>query len=379
MKTGIVRKGAAALVPANASRQTYTNGITTINLPSSSGASRISISIPVGSAHEGATNIGAATFTRNCIGISNYRNTGYLQNKMVNLMGASFSTSGTREKTVVTIEGGSAAVEELAMDVLVPSMTQPLFHKWEMTQAWEAALNQPECPYMEAFHATSFAGGLANNIAFKGGYGSDTPSYLSEREEALEALARDWHSSNYGANGMTVIGCGIDESILANVVAALQTSSYGTARSVDSSFNPGSLRVRKAGASVALIGADVTGADAGVAAVVAASLGGRVLSYSSASVLQFSSKSTSELLTKIKSLNTVDFASAQADAALAHAVALNSGDASVVQSIAEGKPSVDVLSASQEAVQELATQISGAPKSLVVMGDIHAFPQQQEI
>ena len=75
---------------------------------------------------------------------------------MVNLMGASFSTSGTREKTVVTIEGGSAAVEELAMDVLVPSMTQPLFHKWEMTQAWEAALNQPECPFMEAFHATSF-------------------------------------------------------------------------------------------------------------------------------------------------------------------------------------------------------------------------------
>ena len=153
--------------------------------------------------------------------------------------------------------------------------------------------------------------------------------------------------------------------------------------------------MRKAGTNVALIGADVTGADAGAAAVVAASLGGRVLSYSSASVLQFSSRSTSELLTKIKSLNTVDFANAQADAALAHAVALNSvslariysviydthiqGDASVVQSIAEGKPSVDVLSASQEAVQELATQISGAPKSLVVMGDIHAFPQQQEI
>ena len=104
MKTGIVRKGAAALVPANASRQTYTNGITTINLPSS-GASRvsnpnslntiethfvfysqISISIPVGSAHEGATNIGAATFTRNCIGISNYRNTGYLQNKVYRSM-----------------------------------------------------------------------------------------------------------------------------------------------------------------------------------------------------------------------------------------------------------------------------------------------------
>jgi len=82
--------------------------------------------------------------------------------------------------------------------------------------------------------------------------------------------------------------------------------------------------VRKAGTNVALIGADVTGADAGAAAVVAASLGGRVLSYSYASVLQFSSRSTSELLSKIKSLNTVDFASAQADAALAHAVALNS-------------------------------------------------------
>jgi len=55
------------------------------------------------------------------------------------------------------------------------------------------------------------------------------------------------------------------------------------------------------------------------------------------------------------------------------------GEASMVQSIAEGKQAVDVLSATQEAVQELATQISGSPKSLVVMGDIHAFPQQHEI
>lgn len=378
MKTGIVRKGALALVPANASRQAYTNGITSISLPSS-GVSRISVSIPVGAASEGAANIGAATFTRNCIGISNYRNTGYLQNKMVNLMGAEFSTSGTREKTVVTIAGGSAAIEELALDVLVPSLTQPLFHKWEMTQAWEAAKNQQECPYMEAFHATSYTGGLANNLSFKGGYGSETPSYLSEREEALEILARDFHTNNYGANGMTIIGCGVDDSILANVITALQSSSYGSAKAVDSAFHAGSLRVRQKGASVAMVGADVTGADQGAAEVLAASLGGRVITYSSSNVLQFSAFSPSDLQTKLASLNNVDFASAQANAALAQALTLNSGDAATVKAIAEGKTAADVLSASHEAVQELATQVSGAAKSLVVMGDIHAFPQQNEI
>ena len=42
---------------------------------------------------------------------------------------------------------------------------------------------------------------------------------------------------------MTVIGSGIDESILANVVAALQTSSYSTPRPVDSSFTPGSVNI----------------------------------------------------------------------------------------------------------------------------------------
>ena len=73
-----------------------------------------------------------------------------------------------------------------------------------------------------------------------------------------------------------------------------------------------------------MVGADITGTDQGAAEVLAASLGGRVITYSSSSVLQFSAFSPSDLQTKLASLNNVDFASAQANATLAQALTLNS-------------------------------------------------------
>ena len=71
-------------------------------------------------------------------------------------MGAKLTTSGTRERTVVNVCAGPKAIEEIAMDVVLPSIMQPVFFKWEMTHAWESAKHQGECPVSEAFHANSF-------------------------------------------------------------------------------------------------------------------------------------------------------------------------------------------------------------------------------
>ena len=75
---------------------------------------------------------------------------------MTNLLGGKLTTSGTRERTVINVTSGPKAIEELALDVVIPSILQPVFFKWEMTHCWESAKNQPECPVSEAFHANSF-------------------------------------------------------------------------------------------------------------------------------------------------------------------------------------------------------------------------------
>merc|ERR1712157_592052 len=120
-------------------------------------------------------------------------------------------------------------------------------------------------------------------------------------------------------------------------------------------FHAGQTRVRRNGASVAVVGADVSNADPAAAAVVAASLGGNIVSYSDASVLKFSARSPAELTAKLESLAAVDVASASANAALAQAMVLGSGHAADVQA--------------------LASAIAAAPKSMAVLGDVHAFPQ----
>ena len=84
------------------------------------------------------------------------------------------------------------------------------------------------------------------------------------------------------------------------------------------------MRIRKAGKSTAVVGADVTGMDQSVAAVVAASVGGRIISYSDVQALCFPAGSAAELEAKLGSLGAVNVANAKADAALAQAVALGS-------------------------------------------------------
>ena len=82
-------------------------------------------------------------------------------------MGGKFTTSGTREKTIINLQAGPKAIEELTMDVLVPSLRQPIFHKWEMTHPWDQAKNQAECPWSESFHAASFTVSMFGTQFFK--------------------------------------------------------------------------------------------------------------------------------------------------------------------------------------------------------------------
>ena len=158
---------------------------------------------------------------------------------MVNAMGASLTTSGTRERTLINIVAGPKAIEELAMDVVLPSIQQPVFHKWETNLAWDAAKKQGECPYMEAFHTASFKGGLANQLAFKGGYGDEAVFHYSEREEELANLAKNFHTNNYGIDGATVVGQNVSDEFLASFVTALQTTSFANASGPASAFQAG--------------------------------------------------------------------------------------------------------------------------------------------
>jgi len=371
--TSIVRN-VKAVVEANAASATYTSGITTINLPAVGRAAHVSISLAAGARNESGANIGAASFTRNAIGASNFRNTGFLQNKMTNLLGGKLTTSGTRERTVVNVTAGPKAIDELALDVAVPSILQPVFFKWEMTHCWESAKHQPECPVSEAFHANSFKGGLSNALAFKGGYGDEDPYFYAEREEALEALAKGFHEANYGTEGALVVGCGVSDELLAKVAAQLQLSGHAKAVNGADGFRAGELRIRQAGKSTAVIGADVTGMDQSVAAVVAASVGGRIISYSDVQALCFSAGSAADLEAKLGSLSAVNVANAKADAALAQAVALGSGDAASVKAVAEGFAMADVGSVAEADVQAAASAIAAGAKSLTVIGDTGAFP-----
>ena len=72
-------------------------------------------------------------------------------------MGAKFETFGTRERTTISISAGPKAIEELAMDVLVPSIQSPLFLKYEMYFPWDQAKRAAKCPVDEAFHQASFS------------------------------------------------------------------------------------------------------------------------------------------------------------------------------------------------------------------------------
>merc|ERR1711935_254771 len=359
--TSIVR-GANALVEA--STKTFTSGVSIVNLPAAGVTSHVSISLAAGARNESGANVGAAGFTRNTLGASNFRNTAFLQNKMVNLMGASMSTSGTRERTVLSVCAGPKAIEELALDVMLPSILQPVFFKWEMTQAWESAKNQAECPVSEAFHANSFKGGLANNVAFKGGYGDENPFFYSEREEALEILAKDFHQANYGSAGAVIVGSGVSDELLEKIAAQLQLNTYGNASNSADGFRAGELRIRKQGNSVAVIGASV---------------GGQVHNYSDVQALSFAASSAADLEAKLASLGAVDVASARANAALSNALKLGGGDAAAVKAVAEGAAIVDVAGAVDADVQAVAAAIAAGAKSLTVIGDTGAFPLQSDL
>lgn len=84
------------------------------------------------------------------------------------------------------------------------------------------------------------------------------------------------------------------------------------------------MRIRSAGVSCAVVGADVTGLDAGAAAIVAASVGGSIKSYSDVQVLSIPAFSAADLEAKLASLSSVNVEAARADAALAQALALGS-------------------------------------------------------
>lgn len=294
-------------------------------------------------------------------------------------MGAKFETIGTRERTIISITSGKKAIEELALDVLVPSLLEPMFFKYEMYFPWAQAKEAAICPVDEAFHRASFSGGLSNNLGFYGGHGSDNPRMLEERDEILEDMGRDWHYNHYGMEDAIVTGSGVSDGLIQKVVNALANSPYGNKPALESKFLAGQIRTAKAGGSTAVVGVDVTGADPAVAACVASALGGRVITYSNLAVIQFSARSAAELSAKLDGLSGMNPADAIANAALAQAMKRASGSSASLVSIGSGIPAVDVSGVDGGAVQSLAASVKSAPKSMVVLGDVHAFPQNTEI
>merc|ERR1712176_1148890 len=331
-----IARSANALVQANAQHAVYSNGIQADNLPSNTPAAQVAISLKAGSANETASNLGAATFTRYCLGLSNYQNTGLLQQRMVNYMGGKFETMGTRERTIISVTAGPKAIEELTMDVLVPSLLSPMFYKYELFFTWDQAKRAANCPVDEAFHQASFSGGLSNKLGFYGGYGSESPRMLEERDEILEELGRDFHHNHYGAEDSIVIGSGVSDSLLEKVVLALESTPFENKAGAPSKFQAGQVRIMQKGKSRAVVGVDVTGLDQAAAAVVAASLGGKVLSYSSVQVLQFAVGSEAQLSAALASLANIDIADAQANAALQQAMVLSSGSSAAIAAVANG-------------------------------------------
>lgn len=378
MRVTAAVRSVKALVEAKAP-QVFENGVVAVNLPAQSAACQIAVSLKAGSANETAATLGAATFTRYTLGLSNHRSTALLQQRMLNFMGGKFETFGTRERTVISITSGKKAIEELALDVLVPSLLEPMFFKYEMYYPWAQAKAAATCPVDEAFHQVSFSGGLSNKLGYYGGHGSESPRMLEERDEILEEVGRDWHYNNYGMEDAIVTGSGVSDGLVQKVVNALAGSPYGNKPALDSKFVAGQVRTAKSGASVAVVGVDVTGADPAVAACVAASLGGKVIRYSNAAVIQFSARSAAQLSAKLDGLSGMNPADAIANAALAQAMKRASGSSASVIDMASGIPIIDVSGVDGGAVQSLAASVKSAPKSMVVVGDVHAFPQNTEI
>jgi len=378
MRGSAIARSANALVQANAQHAVYSNGIQAVNLPSNTPAAQVAISLKAGSANETASNLGAATFTRYCLGLSNYQNTGLLQQRMVNYMGGKFETMGTRERTIISISAGPKAIEELAMDVLVPSLLSPMFFKYEMFFPWDQAKRAAKCPVDNAFHEASFSGGLSNKLGFTGGYGSENPRMLEERDEILEDLGRNFHYNHYGTSEAVVVGSGVSDDFLEKLVTALDASPYANQAGPASDFNAGQVRIAKAGASKAICGLNVTGADAGAAAAVAAALGGKVLNYSGVQVIQFSAGSAAQLESKIAGLSNVNAEDAIASASLQQALLLGQGTSSAIQAVATGAVQ-DLSGVDAGSVASLAASLQNSAKSLVVVGDVHAFPQNSQI
>merc|ERR1712130_591719 len=129
----------------------------------------------------------------------------------------------------------------------------------------------------------------------------------------------------------------------------------------------------------AVVGIDCSGADAASAAVVAAALGGKVLSYANVQVVQFSASSADELESKLNGLSTLNLDDAIANASLSQLLTLSEGSSAAVKAVANAQPLADVSSVDGGAVSALASSLQSAPKSMVVVGDVHAFPQNTEI
>merc|ERR1712002_611264 len=367
-----------ALVEAKAVQNVYTNGITAVNMAPASDACQVAISLNAGSANESAANVGAATFTRYCLGLSNHRNTGLLQQRMVGYMGAKFETFGTRERTTISVTAGPKAIEELTLDVLVPSLLSPMFYKYELFFPWDQAKRAANCPVDEAFHQASFSGGLSNKLGFYGGYGSENARMLEERDEILEDLGRNFHYNHYGMDGAIIASSGVSDDFLDKLVTALDASPYANQAGPASAFNAGQVRIAKAGASKAICGLNVTGADAGAAAAVAAALGGKVLNYSGVQVIQFSAGSAAQLESKIAGLSNVNAEDAIASASLQQALLLGQGTSSAIKAVATGAVQ-DLSGVDAGSVASLAASLQNSAKSLVVVGDVHAFPQNSQI
>ena len=92
---------------------------------------------------------------------------------------------------------------------------------------------------------TEFQGGLSHNLAFKGGYGDENPFYYSEREEALEILAKEFHESAYGPADAVVVGCGVSDELLEKIAGQLQLNSYANAANGADGFRAGEVDYKK--------------------------------------------------------------------------------------------------------------------------------------
>ena len=88
-----------------------------------------------------------------------------------------------------------------------------------------------------------FKGGLSNKLGFTGGYGSENPRMLEERDEILEDLGRNFHYNHYGTSEAVVVGSGVSDEFLEKLVQALDASPYANQAGPASAFNAGQVCV----------------------------------------------------------------------------------------------------------------------------------------